>query len=121
MPRLSSVERLPQRVRAELDRRLIANGFGDYLAIEDELRVQGYNKISKSALGRYGRALKHRVQLGRVHAQLEAAGVDKDLAAELAGDATLVVVIDRRNGRARMFSLPGTAVEVIAQIKRGGA
>lgn len=121
MPRISSIARLPQRVRADLDRRLIANGFGGYLAIEDELRAQGYTKISRSALGRYGKELKHRIQLGRVHAQLEAAGVDKDLVAELTGDATMVVVIDRRNGRARMFSLPGAAVDVIAQIKRGAA
>lgn len=117
MPRLSSVDRLPQAVRAKIDRRLIDNGFGDYIAIAEELRAQGFKKISKSALARYGKELKSRVQVGRAQEQLAAAGISEELAAELLGDATLVVVIDRRNGRARLINLQMQVVDVIKLLK----
>lgn len=117
MPRLSSVDRLPQSVRAKIDSRLIDNGFGDYIAIAEELRAQGFKKISKSALARYGKELKSRVQVGRAQEQLAAAGVSAELASELLGDATLVVVIDRRNGRARLINLNMQVVDVIKLLK----
>lgn len=117
MSQTGSVERLPQKIREEIDRRLIENGFGDYINIAEELRARGYSKISKSGLHRYGLQIKRRVQMGRAQAQLEEAGIDAAMAAELIGEATLVVVIDRRNGRARLLSLPASAAEVIAQIK----
>lgn len=120
MCRVSSIERLPSNVREEIDRRLMENGFGGYVELADELRARGYRKISKSGLHRYGLQLKRRVQMGRAQAQLEAAGIDAGLAAELTGEATLVVVIDRRNGRARMMTLPDKAAVVISQLKRGG-
>lgn len=117
MPRLSSVDRLPQFIRAKIDRRLMDNGFGDYIAIAEELRAQGFKKISKSALARYGKELKSRVQVGRAKEQLAAAGVSADLAAELLDDATLVVVIDRRNGRARLVNMQMQVVDVIKLLK----
>lgn len=118
MPRVSTIEQLPTQVRTEIDKRLIGNGFSDYIAIANELRVRGYGKVSKSGLHRYGLELKRRVQIGRAKAQLEAAGIDADMAAELSGDATLVVVIDRRNRRSRLITLPQSAAEVIKQLKR---
>lgn len=122
MGRLSCVESLPVEVRKTIDARLISNGFGDYLALAAELRGNGYPKVSKSALHRYGQQFKRRVQMARASEQLQAAGVDAELAAELAGDATLVVVIDRRNGRSRLVSVKAPAAEVIAKIKKiGGA
>lgn len=117
MSRISSVERLPAIVRNEIDRRLMENGFGSYAELAAELRVRGYNKISKSALHRYGQELKKRVQIVRAQEQLAAAGISAELAAELTGDATLVVVIDRRNGRAKLVSLPDRAPDVIARLK----
>jgi len=114
------VEKLPADVRSEIDRRLIAGGVGDYVALAKELSARGY-RVSKSALHRYGQQLKRRVQLGRAREQLEMAGVEVDLAAEMTGEATLVVVIDRRNGRARLMNLPARAAAVIAHLKRMNA
>lgn len=110
---------LPDAVRKEIDQRLFANNFSDYVAIADELFAKGY-RISKSAVHRYGKELERRVQLGHAQEQLAAAGISAELAAELTGDATLVVVIDRRNGRARLINLPMRAVEVINLLKGAG-
>lgn len=115
----SKIERLPEDVRKKLDQRLFDNSFSDYVAIADELYAAGH-RISKSAVHRYGKELERRVQLGRAQDQLVAAGVSAELAAELTGDATLIVVIDRRNGRAKLISLPARAPDVIAQIKGMG-
>lgn len=112
----SKIERLPQAMRRELEQRLIGNGFSDYVAIADDLYARGH-PIGKSAVHRYGKELERRVQLGRAQEQLAAAGISAELAAELIGDATLVVVIDRRNGRARLLNLPMRAAEVIAVLK----
>lgn len=117
MPRLSSVDRLPQTIRTKIDSRLIENGFGDYIAVAYELRAQGFNKISKSALARYGKELKSRVQVGRAQEQLAVAGVSAELAAELLGENTLVVVIDRRNGRSRLLNLKMQPVDIIKLLK----
>jgi len=115
----SKIERLPDDVRKKLDQRLFDSQFGDYIAIADELYAAGH-RISKSAVHRYGSELEKRVQLGRAQEQLMAAGVSSELAAELTGDATLIVVIDRRNGRARLMSLPARAPDVIEHIKSMG-
>lgn len=48
---------LPAEVRAELDARLVANGFGDYVALSEWLESQGYT-IGKSALHKYGRSIQ---------------------------------------------------------------
>lgn len=118
MSRTSSTELLPVSVLKEIDQRLIGNGFGDYKAIAAELRERGHRKITKSGLHRHGQELKRRVQLARAQEQLAAAGVSAELAAELTGTATLVVVIDRRNGRARLMNLPATAPDVIRHLKQ---
>lgn len=117
MSRRSSIERLPAQVREEVDRRLIAGGFGDYTGLAAELRKRGYHYISKSGLHRYGQELERKVQLGRARMQLEQAGISAELSAELTGEATLVVVIDRRNGRARLVSMPASAPLVISHLK----
>jgi hypothetical protein len=53
MPKRSAVTQLPPEVQAELNGRLIANGFAGYVALSEWLEAQGY-QISKSALQRYG-------------------------------------------------------------------
>jgi hypothetical protein len=50
---------LPIKVRRQLDRRLIRNGFSGYAALTAWLNSLGY-PISKSALNRYGVELQHR-------------------------------------------------------------
>jgi hypothetical protein len=115
----SKMDLLPQNVRKEIDRRLFESNFSNYVALADELYARGH-RISKSAVHRYGKELQRRVQLGRAQDQLLAAGIGAELAAELTGDSTLIVVIDRRNGRARLMSLPAKARDVIDYIKRMG-
>ena len=60
MPPTSKIDQLPPEVRGELDRRLIANGFGGYVALADWLSEQGF-EIGKSAVGERGQRLKRRL------------------------------------------------------------
>jgi hypothetical protein len=121
MGRLNAITRLPADVRAEIDARLVAEGFTGYVKHADELRHRGFD-VSKSALHRYGKSMEKRLQMLRAAREISAAGVDADITAELCGDASLVVVIDRTYGRARLISVPVSAAEAIRQIKRiGGA
>lgn len=57
MPSRSSVYRLPEDVRAKLDRRLRATGFGRLDEHTAWLKAQGYN-ISRTAIWKYGAALR---------------------------------------------------------------
>lgn len=57
MPQVSRMSRLPLSVRREVEERIVASGFGDYVALQDDLRRRGY-RISKSALHRFGQELK---------------------------------------------------------------
>lgn len=115
----SNISRWPVEVRNALDKRLVENNFSNYDALSNEFYAKGYF-IGKSSIHRYGQELEKRMQLARAQDQLIALGVNADTAAELTGDSTLVVVIDRRNSRARLISLPATAPEVIDYIKRMG-
>lgn len=57
MPQVSRLSRLPLSVQREVEERIVAAGFGDYVALQDDLRQRGY-RISKSALHRFGQELK---------------------------------------------------------------
>lgn len=61
MPPRSSVSQLPAEIRAELERRLIQNGFSGYQDLEDWLRSLGF-EISRSSLHRHGQKFEERVQ-----------------------------------------------------------
>ena len=66
MPGRSRVLDLPAAVRAELDRRLAANGFAGYDELTAWLAEQDHDvEVSRSSLGRYGKSLESR--LGRLH------------------------------------------------------
>ncbi len=117
MGRMNSITRLPAAVQAEIDERLVQSGFSGYTEFSDELRRRGLD-VSKSALHRYGKAMEKRRQMLRAAQEISAAGVDADITAELCGDATLVVVVDRTFGRARLVSVPLPAAEVILALKR---
>jgi len=119
MGRKSSINSLPAEVRAEIDARLEDNGFNGYEPFSDELRRRGF-AVSKSALARYGKTQEKRRQMIQAAAEISAAGVDADITAELCGDATLVVVVDRAYGRARLVSVPLPAAAVILGLKRMG-
>jgi hypothetical protein len=120
MGRKSYIEGLDPHVRAELDRRLIDGNFSGYEQLAKEMRERGFVKVGKSALHRYGQAMERRLQLDRTADELTAMGIGAELAAELAGQSTLVVVIDRRNQRARLISVPAPAPAVIDAIKQIG-
>lgn len=57
----SSMETLPENVRREFERRLIANGFSNYSELADWLNEQGY-QISRSAAHRYGHKIERRLR-----------------------------------------------------------
>ncbi|MBN1830280.1 MAG: DUF3486 family protein [Deltaproteobacteria bacterium] len=60
MPQRSAVTRLPDDIRAELNRRLVQNGFADYQGLADWLADLGY-EISKSSIHRYGQNFDNRL------------------------------------------------------------
>lgn len=64
----SKVLQLPEDVRQELEQKLIKNGFGGYVALEDWLAEHGY-EISKSALQRWGASFEERVDALRIATQ----------------------------------------------------
>ncbi|KOE63920.1 DUF3486 family protein [Aggregatibacter actinomycetemcomitans] len=72
MPKRSTVKQLPQAVKDWLDAALVENNFSGYSALQEALKVRGYD-ISRSAVHRYGQALERR--LASVKASTEAAKV----------------------------------------------
>ena len=70
MPARSSVDQLPDPVRAELHQRLIDSGFHGYDAMATWLQDQGY-QISRSAVHRHGQQVQQRIN--RIQASTEAA------------------------------------------------
>lgn len=70
MPAPSKFDLMEDSVRAELDRRIVANGFGNYVALSAWLTEQGY-EIGKSAVGMRGQNLKRK--LAAIRASTEAA------------------------------------------------
>ncbi len=72
---------MDEATRAELDRRIVANGFGGYVALSEWLVEQGY-EIGKSTVGERGRRLKQK--MGQIRASTEAA---KMIAAAAPDDA----------------------------------
>ncbi len=53
MPARSKIFTLPEEVKAELDKRLVAGGFSDYGTLAAWLQEKGF-EISRSAVHRYG-------------------------------------------------------------------
>lgn len=56
----SKVTSLPAWVREDLDSKLLAGGFANYVQLQDWLRAQGYD-IGKSSIHRYGSRLEEKV------------------------------------------------------------
>lgn len=65
MPQRSKIERLPEKVRKELESRLIKNGFGSYVEMSEWLKERGF-EISKSALHNWGQGYEARLQALKV-------------------------------------------------------
>ncbi len=70
MPPPSKIDQLPDDIRRALDERIVAAGFGGYVALAEWLAEQGY-EISKSTVGAYGKDLSRHI--ARVRASTQAA------------------------------------------------
>lgn len=68
MPPPPKVDRLPEDVRGELDRRLIAAGFCNYEAFKSWLGDLGYD-VSVTAIWKHGKKLKQRIEAIKVSTQ----------------------------------------------------
>lgn len=55
--RVPKITKMPPALRREIEERLVASGYGDYGALEADLRRRGWN-IGKSSLHRWGQKLK---------------------------------------------------------------
>lgn len=78
MPTVSKLNLLPAEVRAWLDSRLVANAFGNYDDLTDQLNQKLAEhdlelRVSRSGLGVYGKTLKERIE--KIRASTSAAKV----------------------------------------------
>ena len=99
MPPRSPLDTLPDDLKTELNQRLIANGFADYVALAEWLTAQGY-QIGKSAMHRYGSALQASMEksINRARERMEIAKAlkgasDEDKAALM--EANEMVAMDQ--------------------------
>lgn len=60
MPKRSKVSALPEKVKAELDKKLVKKSFGDYEGLAKWLGENGF-EISRSSLHRYGQGFEERL------------------------------------------------------------
>ena len=89
MPAPSKIDLLPPEVRGELDRRLIAAGFGSVVALSEWLSERGF-EISKSTVGVHSLRLKRR--LAAVTASTEAAKLIAAAAPDEADDRSNAII-----------------------------
>ena len=61
MPQRSNISKLPAKVRAQLNSRLVAAAFGDIVAIADWLTAKGY-PVGKSAVGVYAKKYRSEIE-----------------------------------------------------------
>jgi hypothetical protein len=81
MPQRSKVLTLPDEIKRELDKRLVANSFRDYAALAEWLKENGF-EISRSSVQRYGQEFEERlaaikIATDQAQAIAEAAGDDQ--------------------------------------------
>lgn len=89
MPAPSKIDLLPEDVRRDLDARIVASGFGGYVALADWLSERGY-AIGKSALGVHGQRLERR--LAAIKASTEAAKMITAAAPDEADDRSNAII-----------------------------
>ncbi len=89
MPAPSKVDLLPPDIRAELDRRLIASGFGNLVALSEWLNEHGF-EISKTTVGVHSQRLKRR--LAAVTASTEAAKLIAQAAPDESDDRSNAII-----------------------------
>ncbi|MDD2769273.1 MAG: DUF3486 family protein [Methylococcus sp.] len=143
MPRPSIFNKLPERIRSELDARIIASGYTDFAGHAAWLTAQGY-PTGTSAVHRYGQRLKARKTVKRVTlsqseqvaavqlALLAGEPVDQVTAVERGWGFRLASIIyrlrrqgwpilderDNNNGLARYWLEPGWSPPIPADMKK---
>lgn len=88
MPSPRLIDSLPEEIRAELDARIAANGFGGYEELSLWLKEQGF-EISRSTIGKYGKEFKEKAESIRV--ATEQAKAIAEVFGDEAGDLVEVV------------------------------
>ena len=125
MPPRTAVDRLPDDVRGELDRRLGERAWSGYDALAEWLREQGY-EISRATVQRYGR--RERDRLAQIRAASEFA---RHMRQALPDDDGAEAEATMRLIQARMFDLQlatdegdpkeiATAARAMADLARAG-
>jgi len=89
MPPPSKIDQLPPHVRAELDRRLVANGFSGFVALSEWLQSEGF-EIGKSTVGERSLRLKRR--LAAITASTEAMKMVADAAPDETDDRSNAII-----------------------------
>lgn len=89
MPAPSKIELVDETTRQELNARIIANGFGGYVALSEWLTEHGYS-IGKSAVGEYGQKLQRR--LAAVKTSTEAARLISQAAPDDADERSNAII-----------------------------
>ncbi|MGH8037018.1 MAG: DUF3486 family protein [Stenotrophomonas sp.] len=89
MPPRSAIEQLPDHIRAELEQKLIANGFSGYVQLAEWLTDHGFT-IGKSAVGVYGQNLQRR--LSSIRASTEAARLISQAAPDDADERSNAII-----------------------------
>lgn len=89
MPPRSKIDQLPESVKAELDRRLIGDGFRNYVELAAWLTERGH-AIGKSAVGAYGQTLQRR--LDAIRASTEAAKLIAEAAPDDADERSNAII-----------------------------
>ena len=89
MPPRSKIEQLPDDVRADLDRKLIEDGFSNYVELAQWLTDRGH-AIGKSAVGVYGQNLQRR--LDAIRASTEAARLIAQAAPDEADERSNAII-----------------------------
>lgn len=89
MPPPSKIDLLDEDTRRELEAKIVANGFGGYVALADWLANKGYS-IGKSAVGAYGQKLERR--LAAIKTSTEAAKLITAVAPDDADDRSNAII-----------------------------
>ena len=89
MPPPSKIDLLDEDIRRELEAKIVANGFGGYVALAEWLADKGYS-IGKSAVGAYGKNLERR--LSAIKTSTEAAKLITAAAPDDADDRSNAII-----------------------------
>ena len=125
MPRRSKVAVLPEEVRAELDRRLVAGSFSGYVELAEWLTGQGY-PISHASVHRHGEELERRIEAVKlateqaealVAASPDDTGAVADASIRLAQERIFQVLVAAEGGDLKDLS---AAARALAETARAG-